>query len=148
MEQRAEQALAQALAKSRISLAVRGCLLAITTKPAAAAGTHTMLAAEREGRRQKRQLESESRCWGKAQAHQHQMVCPESCARRQAYTAVWSAEREGARHERQLDAESSARSELASTLAQSEHVAQEMGSLLTQQRTVRHSHPTRPSCST
>ena len=54
----------------------------------------------------------------------------------QAYTAVWSAEREGARHERQLEAESSARSELASTLAQSEHAAQEMGSLLTQQRTV------------
>ena len=62
------------------------------------------------------------------------------CPRLQAYTAVWSAEREGARHERQLDAESSARSELASTLAQSEHAAQEMGSLLTQQRTVMHNH--------
>ena len=47
-----------------------------------------------------------------------------------------SAEREGARHERQLEAESSARSELAQTLAQSEHSAREMGTLLTQQRTV------------
>ena len=61
---------------------------------------------------------------------------------------MWSAEREGARHERQLDAESSARSELASTLAQSEHAAQEMGSLLTQQRTVRHSHHAHPFCRT
>ena len=95
---------------------------------------------QREAGRQERQLEPESRFWGRAQIHQGQMVCPESCARRQAYTAVWSAEREGARHERQLDAESSARSELASTLAQSEHAAQEMGSLLTQQRTV----PARP----
>ncbi|KAK9838133.1 hypothetical protein WJX81_003240 [Elliptochloris bilobata] len=51
-----------------------------------------------------------------------------------AYTAVLSAEREGARHERQLEAESSAQSELAQMLEQSEHATREMGSLLTQQR--------------
>lgn len=61
-----------------------------------------MYPAQREAGCQKRQLDSESRCWGKAQAHQHRMLR----AGPKAYTAVWSAEREGARHERQLEAES------------------------------------------
>ena len=108
--------------------------------------------AERVGVRPERQLDAGTSTWSEPArmlAHSKGPPAPGGCLlalkamrRRQAYTAVLSAEREGARHERQLEAESSAQSELAQTLAQSEHSAHEMGSLLTQQRTVMHSHVT------